>query len=96
MSPLRNTARPLGAAVAATLVLLSIAACGGRDETDLSNGKAQFVQKCGSCHILSRAGTAGQTGPSEILISGPAMDRERTTLFSLLIHVRVECPRTPS
>ena len=39
---------------------------------------------------------AAQTGPSEILISGLAMDRERTTLFSLLIRVRVECPRTSS
>ena len=45
------------------MVVLSLAAC-GRDETDLSNGKAQFVQKCGSCHELSRAGTQGQTGPS--------------------------------
>ena len=39
-----------------------LAAC-GREEADLSNGKAQFVQKCGSCHSLSRAGTQGQTGP---------------------------------
>jgi mono/diheme cytochrome c family protein len=44
-------------------VALALAAC-GRDDTDLSNGKAQFVQQCGSCHELSRAGTQGQTGPS--------------------------------
>jgi mono/diheme cytochrome c family protein len=43
-------------------VALSLGAC-GREEADLSNGKAQFVQKCGSCHALSRAGTQGQTGP---------------------------------
>jgi mono/diheme cytochrome c family protein len=36
----------------------------GRDEPDLSNGKAQFVEKCGSCHTLGRAGTAGTQGPS--------------------------------
>ena len=64
MSPLRNTVRPLLAALLATVVVLSLAACGGRDDTDLSNGKAEFVQKCGSCHVLSRAGTQGQTGPS--------------------------------
>lgn len=63
MSPVRNTVRPRLAAVVVTLVALSMVAC-GRDETDLSNGKAQFVQKCGSCHTLSRAGTAGTTGPS--------------------------------
>jgi mono/diheme cytochrome c family protein len=39
-----------------------LSAC-GRDEPDLSNGKAEFVQRCGSCHALSRAGTQGQTGP---------------------------------
>jgi mono/diheme cytochrome c family protein len=42
--------------------VLALTAC-GRDEADLSNGKAQFVQKCGSCHALDRAGTQGQTGP---------------------------------
>ena len=63
MSPPRNTVRPLLAALVATVVVLSLAAC-GRDETDLSNGKAEFVQKCGSCHVLNRAGTQGQTGPS--------------------------------
>ena len=63
MSPLRNTARPFLAALVASVVVLSLGAC-GREETDLSNGKAQFVQKCGSCHVLARAGTAGQTGPS--------------------------------
>ena len=43
------------------LALLLIA--GGRDEPDLSEGKALFTQKCGSCHALQRAGTQGQTGP---------------------------------
>ena len=63
MSAVRNTVRPRLAALLVTLVALSMVAC-GREETDLSNGKAQFVQKCGSCHTLSRAGTAGTTGPS--------------------------------
>jgi mono/diheme cytochrome c family protein len=41
---------------------LSLAAC-GRDEADLSNGKALFTERCGTCHILGRAGTQGRTGP---------------------------------
>jgi mono/diheme cytochrome c family protein len=49
--------------VAAALVALALTAC-GRDEPDLANGKAQFVQRCGSCHVLERAGTQGTTGPS--------------------------------
>ena len=53
---------PLLAAALIAAAVLPLAAC-GRDEPDLSNGKAQFVQQCGSCHVLGRAGTAGQTGP---------------------------------
>jgi uncharacterized cupredoxin-like copper-binding protein len=32
--------------------------------TNLVNGKQQFVEKCGSCHTLARAGTTGVTGPN--------------------------------
>jgi mono/diheme cytochrome c family protein len=56
----RNT---LAAALCAVAVTLPLGAC-GRGEPDLSNGKAQFVEKCGSCHALGRAGTAGTQGPS--------------------------------
>jgi mono/diheme cytochrome c family protein len=58
----RNTVKATLAGLAAAAVALPLAAC-GRDEPDLTNGKAQFVQQCGSCHALSRAGTQGQTGP---------------------------------
>jgi mono/diheme cytochrome c family protein len=59
----RNTAGTRVAALAAALVALSLAAC-GREEPDLANGKALFVERCGSCHELSRAGTQGQSAPS--------------------------------
>jgi mono/diheme cytochrome c family protein len=62
VSLVRNKAKL--AALGAALAVLPLTACGARDEPDLSNGKAQFVQKCGSCHQLSRAGTQGQVGPS--------------------------------
>jgi mono/diheme cytochrome c family protein len=60
VSPARN--RALLAVLVPVAAVLALTAC-GRDEADLSNGKAQFVQKCGSCHALDRAGTQGQTGP---------------------------------
>ena len=63
MSLARNTARSLGATLVAAAIALPLAAC-GRDEPDMSNGKAMFSQKCGSCHTLARAGTQGQTGPN--------------------------------
>jgi mono/diheme cytochrome c family protein len=56
----RNT---LAAALCAVAVTLALTAC-GRSEPDLSKGKAEFVEKCGSCHTLARAGTAGTQGPS--------------------------------
>jgi mono/diheme cytochrome c family protein len=58
----RNTERWLLAAIVVTAAALSLSAC-GRDEADLSNGKALFTERCGSCHILGRAGTQGRTGP---------------------------------
>ena len=62
MSLVRNKAKL--AALGVACAVLPLVACGARDEPDLSNGKAQFVQKCGSCHQLARAGTQGQVGPS--------------------------------
>jgi mono/diheme cytochrome c family protein len=57
------TRNSLAAVLCAVALTLPLAAC-GRDEPDLSTGKAQFVEKCGSCHALARAGTAGTQGPS--------------------------------
>ena len=63
MSLTRNTVKGVVAALCAVAVVLPVGAC-GRDEPDLSNGKAMFVENCGSCHELARAGTAGTQGPS--------------------------------
>jgi mono/diheme cytochrome c family protein len=40
--------------------------CGGLTDggDNTVNGKQLFVAKCGSCHILNRAGTKGVTGPN--------------------------------
>jgi cytochrome c2 len=59
----RNTVRAVLWPLCAVAIALPLGAC-GRDEPDLENGKANFVEKCGSCHELQRAGTAGTTGPS--------------------------------
>jgi mono/diheme cytochrome c family protein len=62
----RRSARPSARGALSLLVVaaatLPLAAC-GRDEADLSNGKAKFTEECGTCHILGRAGTQGRTGP---------------------------------
>jgi plastocyanin len=53
-----------GLAVAGAALALS--ACSAHPETESANlitGKQLFVQKCGSCHVLARAGTKGTAGP---------------------------------
>jgi mono/diheme cytochrome c family protein len=57
------TRNPLAATLCAVALALPLGAC-GREEPDLTAGKAAFVEKCGSCHVLARAGTAGTQGPS--------------------------------
>jgi plastocyanin len=46
------------------VVVLAAAGCGRGNKPDLVNGKTLFVQRCGSCHTLARAGTKGIQGPN--------------------------------
>lgn len=49
----------------AAVVAVSVAAsgCGNDTKPDLVNGKTQFIEKCGACHVMARAGTVGTIGP---------------------------------
>jgi cytochrome c len=58
-------------ALASLGAALILAGCGGggeettgRASADTNNGKKLFIEKCGSCHTLSDAGTQGRTGPN--------------------------------
>jgi mono/diheme cytochrome c family protein len=52
--------------VCGALAVFVLAGCGGLTDQgdDTVNGKQLFVSKCGSCHVLNRAGTKGVTGPN--------------------------------
>jgi uncharacterized cupredoxin-like copper-binding protein len=55
------------AVVLPAVLAAGIAGCGGLTDTGGDNliaGKEAFVQKCGSCHTLARAGTTGVSGPN--------------------------------
>lgn len=59
----------VAAALLGSAALVTVAAgCGGiqfsSQETDLVAGKQAFVQRCGACHVLNRAGTKGVIGPN--------------------------------
>ena len=43
----------------------ALSACSAKEaDSDLVAGKKLFVEKCGSCHVLARAGTKGTSGPN--------------------------------
>jgi mono/diheme cytochrome c family protein len=56
--------RPLAIAFAVLPAALLAAGCGQEGTDNLVQGKTLFVQKCGSCHTLARAGTKGVQGPN--------------------------------
>ena len=64
--------RPRAIVAGATLVVASVllSGCGAgavgysEGSGDRAHGKELFAQKCGSCHVLSDAGTKGQIGPN--------------------------------
>jgi mono/diheme cytochrome c family protein len=91
----RNTVMAVLGALCAVAIALPLGAC-GRDEPDLENGKAQFVEKCGSCHALNRAGTAGTTGPDldtsfqTALADGMDRDTVEGIVHRQILHPRID------
>lgn len=59
--PVRSGSQRLAAALA--LAALVASGC-GREDPDVVAGKDLFVEKCGACHTLARAGTSGVNGPN--------------------------------
>lgn len=96
MRPSRKTFLPLPVLAAIAAIALPVAGC-GREEADRSNGKALFVQGCGSCHVLERAGTAGETGPDLDEAFGPALrdGMDRDTVRGV-VHAQILNPRMNS
>ena len=71
---LRRARGRAGLAAALIATLAAVAGC-GREDPDLVNGKALFVERCGTCHALERAGTSGTQGPDLDAAFGPARDQ---------------------
>jgi plastocyanin len=63
---MRDLALRAGAGGLSAALALMSAGCSvkGADNASLIAGKQQFVAKCGSCHVLARAGTKGIVGPN--------------------------------
>jgi plastocyanin len=63
------------------------------EHANLVNGKQLFVQRCGSCHTLSRAGTKGTTGPNlDAAFAQARIDGEKSSAFEGMIKDQVLHP----
>jgi mono/diheme cytochrome c family protein len=82
--------------IAVLLVAGAAAACGGSGvarsgEADLSNGKAQFQQKCGGCHTLEDAGTSGTLGPDlDNAAVGDRIEGLKVSSFEALVRQQID------
>ena len=96
MSLTRNTVRTAFAALGALALALALGAC-GRNDPNLETGKAKFVAKCGSCHTLQRAGTAGTTGPNlDTAFQAALRDGMDRDTVEGVVHKQILHPRSDS
>src|SRR5918992_5686239 len=82
----------LGACAAGAVALSS--GCGLTDQGDnVVNGKALFVARCGSCHVLERAGTTGVTGPNlDQAFAQARRDGFGESTFKGMVHGQISQP----
>jgi plastocyanin len=84
--------RALGVVLPAVLAA-GIAGCGGLTDTGGDNliaGKEAFVQKCGSCHTLARAGTTGVSGPNlDVAFRQSRRDGLKETTFEGVVYRQI-------
>lgn len=85
---------PVLLAASASMLAVGLSACGsgGDAPADLVAGKQQFVEKCGACHVLSRAETTGVSGPNlddafrQALADGMNRTTVRGAVYEQIMH----------
>jgi mono/diheme cytochrome c family protein len=79
--------------VAGAATLLSACTNTASSNPDLVAGKKLFAQKCGSCHVLSRAGTKGTVGPDlDLAFQQPLRDGLKRSGIRGLVHDQILYP----
>jgi plastocyanin len=83
-----SKAAALGAAAA---LVVGASGCEVQDDGDnLVNGKQLFVQRCGSCHTLARAGTTASTGPNlDEAFQRARRDGFKDSTFEGIVHRQI-------
>ena len=91
----RRTVRGWALGAGAIGVMALFAGCGGLTDRgdNVVNGKQLFVAKCGSCHILNRAGTKGVTGPNlDQAFTRARQDGFGDSTFEGIVHRQIGQP----
>ena len=83
-------------AAAAGCVVVATTATGcslSAEHANLVNGKQLFVQRCGACHTLSRAGTKGTTGPNlDIAFAESRRNGMKSSTFEAMVKDQILHP----
>jgi plastocyanin len=90
----RRGVRGLALSACAVGVAVLLGGCDITDRGDnVVNGKQLFVERCGSCHILNRAGTKGVTGPNlDAAFERARADGLGESTFEGMIHRQILQP----
>jgi mono/diheme cytochrome c family protein len=82
----------IAASIAALAALTGCSKDDGKN-ADMVAGKKLFVQKCGSCHVLGRAGSKGTTGPNlDEAFQQAAKDGFGESAFRGVIRDQIDVP----
>jgi mono/diheme cytochrome c family protein len=93
MTKLPTPIRPLLTLAALAAVALPASGC-GTSTADVAHGRILFIQKCGVCHELAEAGTAGQIGPNLDKAFAAAREAgEGGETIEGVVEAQVESPR---
>jgi mono/diheme cytochrome c family protein len=88
--------RSLVAGATITLAVVALEGCAVKHPTgNLAQGKQLFVSKCGSCHTLAHANTAGTIGPNlDDAFRQDRLDGEKSTTIQGLVDYWIRYPNT--
>jgi mono/diheme cytochrome c family protein len=89
----KTLTRPIALLVAGAAIGLAVSGCGTSD-ADPVRGRALFINKCGTCHVLAQAATTGVQGPDldDAFAAARAAGEDDDTIEGV-VKAQVEFPR---
>jgi mono/diheme cytochrome c family protein len=89
--------RKLLTIAAGALAVAMISGCDLDDDANLDNGRAMFVEQCGTCHVLAEAATTAEVGPDldASFADARAMGSDSDTVEGI-VRKQIQHPRETS